>query len=48
MRVQRLENLSERAGYECATSEAASSKLGGSLNLALQAKALEPFEINLS
>ena len=43
-----LENLSERAGYKCATSKAASSKLGGSLNLALQAKALEPFEINLS
>ena len=43
-----LENLSERAGYKCATSEAASSELGGSLNLALQAKALEPFEINLS
>ena len=43
-----LENLSERAGYECATSEAASSKLGGSPNLAFQAKALEPFEINLS
>lgn len=50
MRVQclLLENLSERAGYECATREAASRKLGGSLNLALQAKALEPFEINLS
>lgn len=30
------------------TSKAASSKLGGCLNIALQAKALEPFEINLS